>query len=388
MANSKLGFEELCELVEAMQASDSFLRGMQQQGTLPVFLAGQALSWLQANGYQESSTALATLQQLAASNLLVPAPGTGTFTAGIREESMLAFTCDLPTVAQGRPLNTAFEWQGPARAAPEVSEGMRRKLLSLYGQYVDEDGKMVDYVAMARDPGFRTYCVMAAELQKVDVSGLTREQRLAFFINCYNSLVIHANTVIPPAKNLLGRLKFFDIIKYNIGGIDYSANDLEHGMLRDNAVSPTSLGALIGRPGWSLLAPKWLKQGDPRLPLRVSPKDPRIHFALNCGAVSCPAIRVYNERNIGVGLAGAARAFVKGEVTLLPEQSEVLLSKIFKWYKGDFGSTDEDLLRYILEYMDDERKPVLQGMLDGGKKVKLTFKEYDWSTNAKSSASR
>ena len=33
--------------------------------------------------------------------------------------------------------------------------------------------------------------------------------------------------------------------------------------------------------------------------LKIYKVDPRIHFALNCGARSCPPIRIYNSKNLG-----------------------------------------------------------------------------------------
>jgi hypothetical protein len=56
-------------------------------------------------------------------------------------------------------------------------------------------------------------------------------------------------------------------------------------------------------------------QGDPRAAAVVGePIDPRIHFALNCGAKSCPPVRVYTPATLEEGLSGAAEAFCTGEV--------------------------------------------------------------------------
>jgi hypothetical protein len=48
----------------------------------------------------------------------------------------------------------------------------------------------------------------------------------------------------------------------------------------------------------------------------VHPVDPRIHFALNCGANSCPAIKVYSPDNLDFGLAAAAASFCASEPAL------------------------------------------------------------------------
>ena len=147
---------------------------------------------------------------------------------------------------------------------------------------------------------------------------------------------VHALVVFGPAPNIIARLRWFSSIKYLIGGQEYSANDIEHGVLRNNKPSPANLLSLVG---FSSIAPKTFQPGDPRLsqvmfdsassaPARhvqhatgetlsmqapselhmpvwrlnmrgaisklqaVDPEDPRIHFALVCGAKSCPPIKV------------------------------------------------------------------------------------------------
>lgn len=46
----------------------------------------------------------------------------------------------------------------------------------------------------------------------------------------------------------------------------------------------------------------------------VSPMDPRIHFALVCGAKSCPPIKLYSSDTLQEALTGAAEAFCASEV--------------------------------------------------------------------------
>jgi hypothetical protein len=58
--------------------------------------------------------------------------------------------------------------------------------------------------------------------------------------------------------------------------------------------------------------------------------DERIHFALVCGAKSCPPIRIYTPESLEEGLQGAAEAFCASEVSLDPANGSVSLSKIFQ----------------------------------------------------------
>ena len=90
---------------------------------------------------------------------------------------------------------------------------------------------------------------------------------------------------------------------------------------------------------------------DPRL-VNVVPLDPRIHFALNCGAKSCPAIRIYSEANLENGLESATRTFLSDTV-IVSGTGKIVLSKILLWYASDFGSCTEDIVRYNKEQIWD-----------------------------------
>ena len=73
--------------------------------------------------------------------------------------------------------------------------------------------------------------------------------------------------------------------------------------------------------------------------------DPRIHFALNCGARSSPQIAIYSSTNIEKALNMATTSYCNSEVDIFPEQEEIHLSKLFLWYRNDFGRTEIDVLR-------------------------------------------
>ena len=82
------------------------------------------------------------------------------------------------------------------------SEGRHhiKKILCYFGQGVD-------YASMGQSSEFLAYVKHTAELQRVKLEGMTREETLAFFINIYNALVIHATVVRGPPVNLWQRYK-------------------------------------------------------------------------------------------------------------------------------------------------------------------------------------
>ena len=72
----------------------------------------------------------------------------------------------------------------------QVAEQLRQSVLALYDKHLAADGKAVDYKGLSADPDFQLFVDATAELQKLDVSAFSREERLAFWINIYNILVV------------------------------------------------------------------------------------------------------------------------------------------------------------------------------------------------------
>uniref|UniRef100_A0A673IFM0 Uncharacterized LOC107713722 n=1 Tax=Sinocyclocheilus rhinocerous TaxID=307959 RepID=A0A673IFM0_9TELE len=256
-------------------------------------------------------------------------------------------------------------------AACELSEALRNLILKLYSDHLSEDGKTVDYKAMSRSLCFERYCDLAVHLQRVELLSLSREEKLAFFINIYNALVIHGNLRLGFPKNIWQRYRFFNYVSYFIGGEVFTLQDIENGVLRGN------------RKGVAQLL-KPFSRNDPRLQLALPDVEPLIHFALNCGAKGCPPIKTYTPQDIDSQLRAAAEAFLENDDSCVIDSvgREVKLSQIFKWYKADFGGTDEKLLNWVFDHMGaSQKKRNLQALLSEGK-IKVSYLPYNWSINS------
>eukprot|EP00741_Cyanophora_paradoxa_P010582 tig00020537_g10228.t1 len=260
-----------------------------------------------------------------------------------------------------------------AGGASALSEALQRRTLQLYGKFLDEDGRGVDYEGIARSAEYADYRAAARALRRLDLAelaGLSEPARRAVFINLYNTLLIDGLVQRGAApSSLLARLLFYARTAYDVGGLSFSLNDIEHGLLRGNAISPVPLS---GR--------QFGGREDPRRALCL-PLDARIHFALNCGARSCPPIRVFTEENVEAALELAARAFCGAEVRLDAPRRVATLSKIFQWYAEDFGgAAPEALLSFVRPYLPDDARAALDagGDLAGWR---VEFAPYNWDLN-------
>jgi hypothetical protein len=144
--------------------------------------------------------------------------------------------------------------------------------------------------------------------------------------------------------------------RWSIGGERVSLNLIEHGLLRNS------------RLWWSLGYVRDPLPSNFERRFRV-PLDPRIHFALNCGAVSCPPIASYNGDALDAQLDTAARAFLEDSTRYDGTTNTVHVTALFQWYRNDFGGPS-GTLRMLRHY----------GVLPSSARPVLRYTPYNWST--------
>ena len=180
----------------------------------------------------------------------------------------------------------------------------------------------------------------------------------AFWLNIYNAYTQVLLQKNPDAyKN---RNRFFKNKSIEIAGKRLSLDFIEHHIIRRSEWK-------LGLGYIKLLFPSSLEKQ-----LRLSKKDYRIHFALNCGAKSCPPIAFYDDEKLEEQLNLAEKAFIKNDAEYDEAANVVSVSKIFSWFRGDFGGKKG--IRKLL---------VKHNIIPADKKVKLKFKPYDWSLSLK-----
>lgn len=235
----------------------------------------------------------------------------------------------------------------------------------------NEEG-LVAYDAVAEDEAFAQFEEMSCEIQAVDLAKLPPDSRIAFSLNVYNMMVKHAFAKLGRPETTMKRDAFFSNVSYNIGGLVYSLNEIENGVLRGNKRPP---GFHLSKPFGS---------GDARLAAVLTAPDPRIHFALNCGAKSCPPVKTYTAENVREELRVVALAFCEQDsnVHIDVEAKTLSTSRIFYWYGNDFGaSTDEVLARIGRSWLRGKRKVIWETMLKTGR-YRHRKLNYDWTTDA------
>lgn len=254
-----------------------------------------------------------------------------------------------------------------AEPKKKIDIALRMAIADLQAGFFDFDTGKINYSAIRGTPQFNCYVRMASLLKKFDLKTLQdRGQRLAFWINLYNTMVVHGVVAWGIKDSVKEKRGFFDLVKYDIGGYLFSLNDIEHGILRENARIPY-------RP-WRAFS-----RDDPRHDFTVSPMDVRLHFTLVCGSQSCPPIGFYTADEIETQLDLAAQSFINSkEVEITPDTGIVKISRIFKWYRPDFGNRN-DLVGFLIRYLDSEDKKNF--LKSHSNRIRIRYNPYDWSLN-------
>jgi len=214
----------------------------------------------------------------------------------------------------------------------------------LMGKYLDPNGN-VRYREWINDPSDRKMLAdLLSSIALQDLSALKSSQaKLAFWINTYNALAIEVR-LRETAHEIPRSFNVWKCVFVFVGETPYSLDAIEHEQLR------------------------------PML-------EPRIHFALHCGAKSCPVLKpkAWDLRDLDQSLDQAAKDFMSTpQAAQWDEANQTLrLSKIFEWYRSDFGSSDEELIRFIMPNLNSEIQRSLSDRVVGS--FAISFLEYNWS---------
>ena len=174
-------------------------------------------------------------------------------------------------------------------------------------------------------------------------------QKNAFWINIYNAFY-----QLLRIEDRVDKSKIYVSKSIPIAGLKLSLDDIEHGILRKYRYK-YSLG-YIANPFVNRTVKK----------LAVSSIDFRIHFALNCGAKSCPPIAYYTSDIIDEQLDASTISFLESETEIKEDSKEVHVSKLFSWFLADFGGK-KGIRKLLNETLDFDSKG-----------FKIIYKPYSW----------
>ncbi len=199
---------------------------------------------------------------------------------------------------------------------------------------VSEDGK-VNYEGVIKDsPLFYKYFRSLSENPPTE--NWSREEKLAYWINAYNSIAVKMIIDNYPVKDINELHDPWNQKFFRIKDKRYSLDDIEHKILRKF-------------------------------------NEPRVHFLINCASFSSPKLmnRAYTAQNIEEAMEKCTRDFINDPMRNIITDQKINISQIFEWYKDDFNNGD--VAAFINQYSDVKINKIPK---DG-------YMTYNWSLNEK-----
>jgi len=226
------------------------------------------------------------------------------------------------------------------KSSTSTSHAIFSQLLS---KHVDEQG-MVNYQGFVEDSAeLKNYLDLLASNESS--TSWSEKEQLAYWINAYNAFTIQLIVEHYPVESIkdIGSLiqipfinSVWDIDFIQIGTKKLSLNNIEHKILRSRF------------------------------------NEPRIHFAIVCASISCPKLRneAYTATSLDMQLEEQAIDFINDTDRNKTENSKIEISKIFKWFKGDF-TENGNLIEFLNKYSKTKIHP----------DAKISHLDYNWNLN-------
>ncbi|MDQ3511239.1 MAG: DUF547 domain-containing protein [Pseudomonadota bacterium] len=248
----------------------------------------------------------------------------------------------------------------PAAGAFDRSHASWDRLLAAHVEWnAAGTSTTVDYAGFKRERQvIERYLQDASAVDAAQFNRWSLAERQAFLINVYNAatveLVLTRYPGLKSIKDLGGlfgspwKLQVLDLL-----GDRRSLDDIEHVLLR-------------GADDYA---------------------EPRIHFAVNCASVGCPALRpeAYRGARLDDQLDDQTRRFLRDRNRNHPESSNAVLrvSKIFDWYAEDFESHSSSVSAFLARYRAELGLDAAAASRLKQGRIRIAYTPYDWSLNNK-----
>ena len=259
-------------------------------------------------------------------------------------------------------ISALFLFVHAAPAFGDFDHGRWNLLLSKHA-IVSADGlsTAVDYASLGvnREP-LQSYLEETSRVSRASFDAWETSDQLAFLINLYNAATVELILDNMASSDPIDSIR-------DIGSLFTSAWELERVALFGNLVTLDDIEHDMIR-GWGRY------------------NEPRIHFAVNCAAIGCPALRAeaYTGTALEAQLEDATRDFLSDRSRNYFDGRRLRLSSIFKWYREDFergwGGSNA-LGEFVARYSSDLGLSVEQRNELARGDMGIRFLSYDWGLN-------
>ncbi|KAL3700252.1 hypothetical protein R1sor_018274 [Riccia sorocarpa] len=224
---------------------------------------------------------------------------------------------------------------------------------------VDKD--RLNYAARA----LRNFRSMVEQLENVDPAIMKQEEKMAFWINIYNALMMHAYLAYGIPRSYLKRLALVQKASYKIGPHSINAHMIEHCILGCRSRRPTQWLQTF------FTTTSRFRPGDGRKPYALEKAEPLVCFALCCGSRSDPAVRVYTAKNVRQELEESRRDYLRASIGVR-SGNKVILPRILAWYARETSVAPSGLLEWVCQFVSDKQQAAIKTLISSKSQKSLS----------------
>lgn len=236
-------------------------------------------------------------------------------------------------------------------AAPAFAQDLHAPWAAILGAHLEESADGInrfDYAGLREDSDARgALDDYVASLEAARPSAMPDDEAFAYWANLYNSVTVKLIVDAAPERSIreikphLFAIGPWGVERVTVEGEALSLDDIEHAIMRERFEA-----ALV-------------------------------HYAVNCASIGCPNLKPtpWRAETLAADLDAAARAYVNHPRGVTPVEDGVEVSRIYRWFREDFGGDEAGVLDHLLTYAEPELAAHLRAHPD------IRGHRYDWDLN-------
>ncbi|KAJ4956607.1 hypothetical protein NE237_013390 [Protea cynaroides] len=258
----------------------------------------------------------------------------------------------------------------PRRGATEDREWSCKSMVEI--SWISTDKSQFSRASYA----INNYRLLVEQLERVNAKQMESSAQMAFWINVYNSLVMHAYLAYGIPHGSLRRMALFHKAAYNIGGHIISADAMEQFIFCFRTPR-------IGKWFEPILATALRKKSEEKKVINsrfsLQSAQPLVAFALCTGAYSDPMLKVYTATNVKEELEVAKKEFLQANV-VVKKSRKVFLPKLLERFAKEASINSDGLLKWVSDNVDKKLHDSIQKCIDCGRKASQIIEWLPYST--------
>ena len=260
-------------------------------------------------------------------------------------KEMVAVEIKTETISQAEEIPAETEIPIEVEVTPEVKDTVKETIIAsteafnhnewnkLLTQHVSDAGN-VDYKSFKSSRKALTNYITSLGTSMPNDTW-KKEDKLVYWINAYNAMTVDLILRNYPLQSIKDIKDPWEQRLWKLGDKWYNLEEIEHQILRKM-------------------------------------DEPRIHFAIVCASFSCPKLQneAFTASNLEAQLTNATKEFLSDKNRNNISESDLKLSKIFKWFKKDFEQNGS-LIDFLNKYSD----------ISISEKANKSYLDYNWNLN-------